>query len=149
MADDLVGPIRSQVAIIGGGIAGAWLGYRLAQRGIETVLLTDDKGVEPLSRVWAPGLIRQVVLDCTPETAPEVFADISGAQDPGYQAMMVDQLRTEFADLTQLIEYGPIAEFAHPRIKHPGIVLGTGNLVSRAWRGAGRGTRRTARRRPG
>lgn len=69
------------------------------------------------------------MLNCTTETAPDVFADITTTQAPGYQTMMVEQLRTEFAELTRLIEYGPLMGFFHPRINHPGIVLGTGNLV--------------------
>ena len=32
----------TNIAIIGGGIAGSWLGYRLAQRGVETVIIQSN-----------------------------------------------------------------------------------------------------------
>jgi glycine/D-amino acid oxidase-like deaminating enzyme len=53
VAEDRVGPVRTQVAVVGGGIAGAWLAYRLARNDIPAVLISADACWPPLSRAWS------------------------------------------------------------------------------------------------
>ena len=129
MSYNRVESTRSQVAIVGGGIAGAWLAYRLAQRDVPTVLISADACSPPLSRAWAAGLMKQRVVDCTAVTAPDVFADSSTTQDPHYPATMVEHVREEFDELNRLVEYQPLGDFLHPRGPVPGIRLGAGDDV--------------------
>jgi aspartate oxidase len=119
---------RSQVVIVGGGIAGAWLGYRLAQRAVRTVLISDDDQRPPLS-IAAAGLIHQDTISCTDRTAPSVFADTSTTQDPRYRARMIERAQDEFDALARLVAYAPIGEFVCPLGPTPGIRLGAGGDV--------------------
>ncbi|MFG2883407.1 FAD-dependent oxidoreductase [Streptomyces sp. NPDC048297] len=119
---------RSQVVIVGGGIAGAWLAYRLAQRAVRTVLISDDDQKPPLS-LGAAGLINQDTINSTDRTAPAVFSDISTTQDPRYRARMIERARDEFDALSRLVEYAPIGEFVYPLGPTPGIRLGAGGDV--------------------
>ncbi|MCE7002247.1 FAD-dependent oxidoreductase [Kibdelosporangium philippinense] len=121
---------RSQVVIVGGGIAGAWLAYRLAQREVRTVLIADDDRAQPLSRA-AAGLIMQDAIHCTDRTAPSVFADSSTTQDPRYQARMIERARAEFDALARIVPYGPVGDFVCPLGPTPGIRLGAGDDVVR------------------
>jgi hypothetical protein len=126
VADDSAAPTRAQVVVIGAGIAGTWLAFRLARRGVRTVLIADD--APPLSR-QAAGLIDQRVVDCTADTAAEVFADISTTQDPAYPALMVKRARAEFDELARLVDYDRLDGIVHPRGPVPGVHLGAGGDV--------------------
>ncbi|WP_020672109.1 FAD-dependent oxidoreductase [Amycolatopsis nigrescens] len=127
-------PDRSRVTVVGGGIAGAWLAYRLAQRGVRTVLVSADEHSPPLSRQWSPGLVNRRVLDCTsdPDTAPQVFADSSTTGDPAYPPMMLERAAKEFGELSRMVEYTPLGPYLRPHDPVPGIHLGAGDGVVRA-----------------
>ncbi|HEY4454164.1 MAG TPA: FAD-binding protein [Pseudonocardiaceae bacterium] len=125
MADDVAAPTRAAVVVIGAGIAGSWLAYRLAQRGVRTVLISDDDRSRPLSR-QAAGMIDRRVIECTVDSAPEVFADGSTTQDPAYPALMVAHARDEFAELARLVEYTRLDGVVVPA---PGVRLGAGGDV--------------------
>lgn len=88
--------------MVGGGVAGAWAAYRLARRGVRTVLLSSDEDVPPVSRRWAAGLIAR-------ELAGE-----------------------EFAELTELVRYHPFGEFLRPDEPLGPPRLGAGDVVVRA-----------------
>lgn len=132
MSNNHVSSTRSQVAVVGGGIAGAWLAYRLAQRDVSTVLISADEHSPPLSRQWAAGLMNRRVVDCAADPAPEVFADSSTTQDPAYPSMMAEHVRKEFDELSRVVEYMPFGDVLLPRnpIRYPR--LGAGDDVVRA-----------------
>jgi aspartate oxidase len=119
-----------RVAIVGGGIAGAWLAYRLAQRDVPTVLIATEEHAPATSRQWAFGLVDRRVLGCATAPAADVFADGSRTQDPAYAPMMAEYFAEEFDELSRLVEYAPFGEeYVHPRLPEPGIHMGGGGSV--------------------
>ncbi len=119
---------RTGVVVIGAGISGSWLAYRLAQRNVPVVVVAADDYFSPLSHK-AAGIIDQRVLDCDPATAPEVFADASTTQSPALQQIMVEQVRAQFNDLSELVGYGTKDQFVAPCVKGVGSPLGAGARV--------------------
>lgn len=129
MSTEQLEPIRAQVAVVGGGIAGAWHAYRLAQYGVSTILICADEAVPPLSRIWAPGVIRKTVIDGSKSPA-EVFADRSTTQDPSYRRLMAKRAVQEFNAYTKVVDYYTVDErFFHPVNPHTGIRLTVGDSV--------------------
>ncbi|GLZ29769.1 hypothetical protein Lesp02_19590 [Lentzea sp. NBRC 105346] len=115
--------ITSQVAVVGGGIAGAWLSYRLAQRGVDTVLVVGPE--PPVSREWAACVLnRQLVED--PVRALE---DSSGTQDPALRPLIERHLPRELAELRSLVELMPFEGVLIPRHQVPMPRLGAGDEV--------------------
>lgn len=96
--------VTANVAVVGGGIAGAWAAYRLAGLGVPTVLVRADEQLPPLSRTWASGAVRRTVVDGT--TAMSwTFADRSTTQHPDYRGLMADRAIAEYADYAALVGY--------------------------------------------
>lgn len=123
--------VASRVAVVGGGIAGAWTAYRLACHGVPTVLVRADDAVPPLSRIWAPGVIRRTVIDGTASPA-QVFADRSTTQDSRYRKAMAERAGKEFAEYTRIVDYYTVDErFFHPVNPETGIRLTVGDKVVR------------------
>src|SRR4051794_8250681 len=96
--------VNTAVAVIGGGIFGAWLAYQLAHNDVPVVVVTDDEHMPPLSRTSAAGVIRQQVLECTNHGESTTFADTSTTQAPGYRRLMPDWVGDQFVALTELID---------------------------------------------
>lgn len=123
-------PLSStQVAVIGGGYAGAWVAYRLAQRGVRTVLVSADDLLPPVSRKWSAGLIRRDVIEDAAPDETDMFADSSGVRDPHYPAMVAKYLPREFEELQRLVPYSPFGEFLRPGDPETIPGLGGGNDI--------------------
>src|SRR5262252_8772237 len=91
----------TNMAIIGGGIAGAWLGYRLAQRGIETVIIQSNSDPDtPRVSERAAVVINSRLLDGVINSPlpgggadlSSLLADETGTQDPELQPMIQSYL---------------------------------------------------------
>jgi succinate dehydrogenase/fumarate reductase flavoprotein subunit len=125
MAPHDAGVSRTQVAILGGGIAGAWLGYRLAQRGVETVLIAAD--VPPVSRRWAAAVMDVRVLD--EAAATSLLTDSSGTQDHRLSEHLRTYAAREFEELARLIRLMPFRDWMVPWNPAGVPRLGAGDAV--------------------
>lgn len=124
-------PLSARVVVVGGGIAGAWTAHRLAQRGVQTLLVRDDDGIPPLSRIWAPGVIRRPVIDGTVPSG-QLFADRSTTQHPRYRDLMARRAVAEFTEYSELVGYYTVDErFFHPVHSQEGIRLTVADRVVR------------------
>lgn len=118
----------TNVAIIGAGIAGSWLAYRLAQRGIETVMIQSNSGSDtPRLSEGAASVIDRRLLEC--DDILSVLVDETGTQHPELQSLVQRHLRAEFDELSQLIEFMPLGSFVIPKSPVPFPRLGAGGEV--------------------
>lgn len=115
--------ITTQVAVVGAGIAGAWLAHRLAQRGVDTVLIQGP--TRPVSREWAAGFLSTRLLD-DPAAA---LRDSSRTQDPELLNIIGAYLSAEFAELQRCVELMPHQHFLIPKHETPVPRLGAGDEV--------------------
>lgn len=122
------GVTRTQVAIVGGGIAGAWLAYRLVQRGVPALLVRADgaEGGRPVSRQWAASVIQRALAEGAPEAVAGLYTDASGTQHPELQATVQRHFRAEFEALRELVEFMPFEYALIPRDACPAPRLGRG-----------------------
>jgi aspartate oxidase len=125
MASSDTGVASTQVAILGGGIAGAWLGYRLAQQAVPTVLIAAD--TPPVSRRWAAAVIDVRLLDET--AAPSLLCDSSDTQDPRLGENLQRYAAREFDELARLIRFMPFRGWMVPSNPAGVPQLGAGNVV--------------------
>jgi aspartate oxidase len=115
----------TRVAILGGGIAGAWLGYRLAQQGVQTVLIAAD--TPPVSRRWAAAVLAIRLLD---ETAAEsLLADSSETQDPRLGENLRAYAAREFDELARVVTFMPFRDWIVPSNPAGVPQLGAGDAV--------------------
>lgn len=123
-----IGIIRKQVAIVGGGIAGAWLAYRLAERGISVLLVRADRmaGMRPVSRQWAASVIHRVLAEGPPDAVAALFTDASGTQHDELRLTVQKYFRQEFEALRQIIDFMPFEYALIPRSDCPTPRLGQG-----------------------
>ncbi len=116
----------TNVAIIGAGIAGSWLAYRLAQRGIETVVIRSDTAADtPTVSQGAAAVFNRSLLEDTGDLA-SLFVDETGTQHPELQPLVRRYLRQEFDALSRLVEFMPFEYAVIPKHSHPVPRLGAG-----------------------
>ena len=123
--------IETSVAVIGAGIAGAWLAYRLAKRGIAVLVVSaDGEDHTPcVSRQWAAAVLHRRLVEELEASIAAAFADVSGTQHPELQGTVRRYLPRESAELSGLVEFMPF-EFARiPRHVVPAPRLGAGSEV--------------------
>jgi len=119
----------TNIAIIGGGIAGSWLGYRLAQRGIETVIIQSNTDPDtPKVSEGAAAVINGGLLDGGADLS-SLLADGTGTQHPELQSMVRRYLRQEFDELSRLVEFMPLGPIVIPKSSIPFPRLGVGGEV--------------------
>jgi len=119
----------TNIAIIGGGIAGSWLGYRLAQRGIETVIIQSNTDPDtPKVSEGAAAVINGRLLDGGADLS-SLLADEIGTQHPELQSMVRRYLRQEFDELSRLVEFMPLGPIVIPKSSIPFPRLGVGGEV--------------------
>ncbi len=119
----------TNIAIIGAGIAGSWLAYRLAQRGIETVIIHSNTDPDtPRLSDGAAAVIDRRLLESEDDIS-SLFADETGTQHPELQSLVRRYLRQEFNELSQLIEFMPFESFVIPKSPIPYPRLGAGGEV--------------------
>ena len=116
----------TDILIIGAGIAGSWLAYRLAQRGITTVVIqhNTDSHILRVSEGAAVVMDRRL-LEINNDLS-SLFADETGTQHPELQPLVQRYLRQEFDELSQLIEFMPFGSFVLPKSPTPFPRPGTG-----------------------
>ena len=119
----------TDILIIGAGIAGSWLAYRLAQRGITTVVIqhNTDSHILRVSEGAAVVMDRRL-LEINNDLS-SLFADETGTQHPELQPLVQRYLRQEFDELSQLIEFMPFGSFVLPKSPTPFPRPGTGGEV--------------------
>ena len=119
----------TNIAIIGGGIAGSWLGYRLAQRGVETVIIQSSTDPDtPKVSEGAAAVINGRLLDGGADLS-SLLADEIGTQHPELQSMVRRYLRQEFDELSRLVEFMPLGPIVIPKSSIPFPRLGVGGEV--------------------
>jgi L-aspartate oxidase len=122
--------VRAQVTIVGGGIAGAWLGYRLVQQGIDTVLIAAAEAhTRPVSQLAASVLYQPVLADAAAAARTGALDDATTTRPPGYQSLVEEFLADEFAELQRLVPYMPSNDVLIPRHEVPQPRLGAGGEV--------------------
>lgn len=121
----------TSVIIVGTGIAGAWLAYRLAQRGIETVVISSEsvENTPAVSREWAASVINKRLVEDDPDSTADLFKDASTTQHPELQPMVRRYLRQEFTELSEIVDFMPFHFALIPRHAVPVPRLGAGNEV--------------------
>lgn len=119
----------TNIAIIGAGIAGSWLAYRLAQRGIETVIIQSNTDPDtPRVSEEAIAVINRRLLE-SDDNISLVFADETGTQHPELQSLVRCYLRQEFDELSQIIEFMPFESVVIPKSPIPFPRRGAGGEV--------------------
>ncbi len=121
--------LECRVAVVGGGFAGSWVAYRLAQRGVRTVLISAEDQLPAVSRALSVGFVRRQVLDHVTTGGPDAFLDSSTTQDPGYREMMAGYLPREFEELTRIVSYSEFDEYLRPGDPATGVRVGLGDEV--------------------
>lgn len=119
----------TRIAIIGAGIAGSWLAYRLAQRGIETVIIQSNTDPDTPRVSEGAGALIDMRLVESHDDIPSLFADETGTQHPEVQSLVRRYLRQEFDELSQLIEFMPFESVVIPKSPNPFPRLGAGGEV--------------------
>jgi L-aspartate oxidase len=119
----------TNIAIIGAGIAGSWLAYRLAQRGIETVIIQSNTDPDtPRLSGGAAAVIGRRLLE-SDDNMSSLLVDETGTQHPELLPLVRRYLRQEFDELSQLIEFMPLGPFVIPKSPMPFPRLGAGGEV--------------------
>jgi L-aspartate oxidase len=106
MSTDPGRSITGQVAVVGSGIAGSWVAYRLAQRGVRTILVSADDVFPPISRTLSIGLVR-----------PELTGNIAR------------YFAEEFEELSRLVDYHEFNGMFRPGDPAARMSVGTGGGV--------------------
>jgi choline dehydrogenase-like flavoprotein len=96
-----------QIVIVGAGIAGAGLAYRLAQRGIETVPISSEGGenTPTISRKSATSVINRRLMEDT----------AIATDNPELKDMVRRYVHQKFTELLQLIHFIPFEYALMPR----------------------------------
>lgn len=123
--------IETSVVVIGAGIAGAWLAYRLAQRGISVLVVSADgeDHTPSVSRQWAASVLHRRLVENLETSIGAVFADVSGTQHPELQSTVRRYFPREYAELSRLVELMPFEFAMIPRHVVPAPRLGAGSEV--------------------
>ncbi|RJO75149.1 FAD-dependent oxidoreductase [Nocardia panacis] len=120
----------TRTVVIGAGIAGSWLAYRLAQWGVPVVLLTAPHEDTPNVSLGAATVFhRRLVDDPSPEDIAAAFADETATQHPELRPLLTDHLASEFAELSELVPFQTLETMVIPRHPVPFPRLGAGGVV--------------------
>ncbi len=120
----------AHVAIIGAGISGSWLAYRLAQRGLETVLITCTDTDTPAVSLGAASVMHRALLDSVDSPKLEqVLADETTTRHPGWEPVLRKYLRREFDELAGLVPFQTLETMLIPEHPVPFPRLGAGAEV--------------------
>lgn len=119
----------SQVVIVGAGIAGAWLAYRLAQRRVRTVLIRSATHNNPQVSGMAAAVLNRRLFGAEPPLRT-LYADETGTQHPQLQPLVQKYLPRELAELEKLVPYMPFDFAMVPKHRVPTPRLGAGAEVA-------------------
>ncbi|WP_328388167.1 FAD-binding protein [Nocardia sp. NBC_00416] len=122
--------ILTQVTVIGAGIAGTWLAYRLARDGVSVVMLTAGHEDTPTVSLGAATVFNRRLMDSrSPEDLANILLDETATQHPELQSLLHRYLQREFAELTELVPFQTLATMLVPRHPIPFPRLGAGGEV--------------------
>jgi succinate dehydrogenase/fumarate reductase flavoprotein subunit len=122
---------KTHVAIAGGGLAGAWLGYRLAQRQVPVALVTADTPDLPTVSHQSLAVLSRRLLDIGTgaEPAAELLADTSTTQHPELETTLRTHAHREFDELAKLLPFMDLGDLVLPQHPVPRPRLGAGKEV--------------------
>ena len=108
----------TRTVVIGAGIAGSWLAYRLAKYGTPVVLLDAPHEDTPTVSLGAATVFhRPLVESKSPEDLAQVFLDETTTQHPELRPLLMRYLPKEFAELSELVPFQTLESMLIPQ--HP------------------------------
>ncbi|NUP27268.1 MAG: FAD-binding protein [Nocardia sp.] len=122
--------ISTHTVVVGAGIAGSWLAYRLAQRGVPVVLLAAEDADTPTVSRSAAAVFNRTLMETTDaQELAALLADETQTQHPELQPLIRDYLPREFGALTELVEFQRIDTMVIPQHPVPFPRLGAGGEI--------------------
>ncbi|MEV4124899.1 FAD-binding protein [Nocardia sp. NPDC049707] len=122
--------ILTHTVVVGAGIAGSWLAYRLAQHGVPVVVLSAAHHDTPTVSLRAATVFdRRLVETADRDELAQVFVDETATQHPELQPMMRRYLHREFAELSKLVPFQTLETMLIPHHPVPFPRLGAGGEV--------------------
>lgn len=120
--------LRAHTVIVGAGIAGSWLAYRLSQYGVDVILISaQDEDTPNVSRSAAMVFDRRLVEVGRSDELADVLADETSTQHPQLRSLLRDHLHSEFAELERLVPFQTSRAMLIPQHPNPFPRLGTGD----------------------
>ncbi|WP_067722039.1 FAD-dependent oxidoreductase [Nocardia yamanashiensis] len=111
-------PLHTHTVVIGAGIAGSWLAYRLTQLGVDVILISaQDEDTPNVSRLAAMVFDRGLIEATRSGDPSAVLADETATRHPRLGSLLRAHLTTELAELERLVPLqvaGPILIPQHP-----------------------------------